>query len=129
MLARLPLGYLLLMAALAVVVGGVAVQRCMRMSKVTTAFLAVSVGCCLVMTAVGALSLGRWNERQMLVVYAFTWTGLMLGLFPSRKLLAAYAEDVRRGVTGNRFVYPVRNQVAFYASVLVMALLGAALAI
>ncbi|WP_141314699.1 hypothetical protein [Streptomyces spinoverrucosus] len=117
------------MAAVAILVGGIAVQRCMRMSKVTMVFLAVSVGCCLVMTVVAASPFGRWNERQMLVMYAFTWTGLMVGLFPSRKLFSAYAEDVRRGVSRDRFVYPVRNQVAFYASVLVMALLGAALSI
>jgi len=123
-LARLPLGYLLLMAAFATFVVWFAFQRWIKMLRLTVAFLVISVVCCLGMIAVGAAQYQQWNARQMLVLYSFGWTGLAIGLFPSRKILSTLGDEWRRGVQKDTFVYPKRYTVAVCTSVTVMSLLA-----
>ncbi|MFF4830227.1 hypothetical protein [Streptomyces sp. NPDC001315] len=124
MLAQLPLAYLLLMAAFATFVLCFAIDRSMKVRKLTIVVLVVSVACCLGMIAVGAVQPEHWNARQMLVMYSFVWTGLAIGLIPPRKLFLEYGDEWRRGVKRDTYAYPVRYQVIMYVSVGVMCLLA-----
>ncbi|GAA3072136.1 hypothetical protein [Streptomyces glomeratus] len=124
MLARLPLHWLLLLAALATVVLGLGVQWVFRRPKALALYLAISVGCCLGMIAVGARQYQHWTTSQMLILYSFSWLGLAIGFFPSRKLLRQYAEDRRRGLKPENIEYPARYRAPLLISVIVMELLG-----
>ncbi|MEV7347243.1 hypothetical protein [Streptomyces sp. NPDC093544] len=128
MLARLPLVYLLLMAAFATFAVSFAFQRWIKVRKVTVTFLVISVGCCLGMIAVGAAQYQHWNARQMLVLYSFTWAGFAIGLIPSRKILSTISDEWRRGVQRTNYAYPPRYTVALCASVLLMDMLAFVLA-
>ncbi|WP_242902247.1 hypothetical protein [Actinomadura terrae] len=128
MLARLPLGYLLLMATFATSLLCLAVDRWMRERKATAAFVIMSVVCCLGMVVVGALQAEHWNVRQMLVCYSFAWLGLTIGLFPARKLFREFADEWRRGVRRDEYKLPVRYRVAPVVSVTVSGFLAYALA-
>ncbi|CAM5319613.1 hypothetical protein [Streptomyces abikoensis] len=124
MLAQLPLVYTLLMAAFATFVFCLAIDRWMKARKLTLVFLVISAGCCLGMIEVGALQYQHWSARQMLVEYSFTWTGLTIGMFPSRKLFLEYGNEWRRGVRREKYAYPARCQAALYVSVILMGFLG-----
>ncbi|MEV5551586.1 hypothetical protein AB0L35_36575 [Streptomyces sp. NPDC052309] len=128
MLARLPLGVPLLMAAGATLLLCLAAQRWFRPRGRTVAKLAlVSAGCCLGMVVTGAVQ-RDWSVAQMLILYSFTLAGALIGLFPSRRLLSAFAEESRRGVRRDRYHLPVRHQAAFYGAVILMGLLAFVLA-
>ncbi|MEW2292553.1 hypothetical protein ABZ719_07575 [Streptomyces sp. NPDC006743] len=129
MLARLPLGWLLLMAAFATSLLTAEMHRWMKVRRLTLWVAVVSVACCLGMVAVGNLQQQHWNARQMLVLYSFTWAGLALGLFPSGKLFTEWCEEWRRGVRRDRYEYPARYQAAVYVSVIVMGFLAFLLAV
>ncbi|WP_173864712.1 hypothetical protein [Streptomyces roseifaciens] len=128
MLAQLPLACLLLIAAAATLVFCFAMDRWMKVRKLTVAFLVISAGCCLGMIAVGSLQHQHWNARQMLVLYSFAWGGLTIGMFPSRKLFLKYGDEMRRGVKREKYEYPARCQAALYASVILMCFLAFVLA-
>jgi hypothetical protein len=128
MLAQLPLGWLLLMAAFATSVLCLAVDRWMGSHRVTLAFLVISVACCLGMVLVGGLQYQHWSARQMLVLYSFTWTGLAMGLFPARKLFLTYGDEWRRGVRREKYEYPARYRWAMYVSVIGMSFVAFLLA-
>ncbi|MEV4744455.1 hypothetical protein [Streptomyces sp. NPDC049555] len=128
MLALLPLVCSLLMAAFATLVFCLAIDRWMKVRKLTLAFLVISVGCCLGMIVVGGLEYQHWTARQMLVEYAFMWTGLTIGMFPSRKLFLEYGDEWRRGIKREKYEYPARYQAALYLSVVLMGFLGFILA-
>ncbi|WP_051812615.1 hypothetical protein [Streptomyces sp. NRRL S-340] len=129
MLARLPLGWLLLMAALAAFLLTAEMHRWMKVRRLTLWVAVVSAACCLGMVAVGNLQQQHWNARQMLVLYSFTWTGLALGLLPSGKLFTEWCEEWRRGVRRDKYEYPARYQAAVYVSVIVMGFLAFLLAV
>ncbi|MYS40696.1 hypothetical protein GTY23_05465 [Streptomyces sp. SID5998] len=129
MLARLPLGWLLVMAALATFLLTAEMHRWMKVRRLTLWVAVVSVACCLGMVAVGNLQQQHWNARQMLVLYSFTWTGLALGLLPSGKLFTEWCEEWRRGVRRGNYEYPARYQAAVYVSVIVMGFLAFLLAV
>ncbi|MEU6093570.1 hypothetical protein [Streptomyces sp. NPDC047079] len=124
MLARLPLPWLLLLAASATAVLGLGVQWVFRRPKAMAVYLAISAGCCLGMIGVGAEQYQRWSTPQMLILYSFSWLGLAIGFFPSRKLLRHYAEEQRRGMDLRGVKYPARLQAPIYISVILMAMLG-----
>ncbi|MGW1746184.1 hypothetical protein ACWCRD_11320 [Streptomyces sp. NPDC002092] len=125
MLAQLPLGWLILMAAFATFLLCLAVDRWMRPPrKGTVVFLAASVVCCLGMVLVGSLQPEHWNARQMLVLYSFSWTGLAMGLFPSRKLFRTVREELDRGVRREKYEYPARYRWAVLVSVIGMIFLA-----
>jgi hypothetical protein len=124
MLARLPLPWLLLFAAFATAVLGLGVHWTFRSAKAVLVYLAISAGCCLGMIAAGAAQYQHWTSSHTLVLYSFSWLGLAIGFFPSRKLLRGYAEDRRRGVNLKGVTYPARYQAPVYLSVLVMVLLA-----
>ncbi|MGW2566563.1 hypothetical protein [Streptomyces sp. NPDC001537] len=129
MLAQLPLGWLVLMAAFATFLLCLAVDRWMRAPrKGTVVFLVASVICCLGMVLVGSLQPQHWNARQMLVLYSFSWTGLAMGLFPSRKLFRTVSDELRRGVRREKYEYPARYQWPVYVSVIGMIFLAFLLA-
>ncbi|MER6354098.1 hypothetical protein ABT186_20240 [Streptomyces sp. NPDC001634] len=128
MLARLPLAYLLFMAGFATFVLCLAIHRWIGARKLTVAFLVISVACCLGMIAVGANQHQGWNARQMLVLYSFTWIGIAIGFFPSRKILLEYSDEWRRGVKRDQYEYPARYPAAVCASVIVMDVLAFILA-
>ncbi|MEU7151937.1 hypothetical protein AB0B15_28500 [Streptomyces sp. NPDC045456] len=60
----------------------------------------------------------------MLVLYSFAWVGITIGLFPSRKLMYRYAEEISRGVKREKYPFPARYLVAAVASVVVMSFLA-----
>lgn len=131
MLAQLPLGWLILMATFATFLLCLAVDRWMRPPRPRTAtvvFLAASVVCCLGMILVGSLQPEHWNARQMLVLYSFSWTGLAMGLFPSRKLFRTVSDELRRGVRREKYEYPARYKWAVLVSVIGMIFLAFLLA-
>ncbi|GCB46509.1 hypothetical protein [Streptomyces sp. NL15-2K] len=128
MLARLPLGHLLLMAALATFLLGLAIQRWMSPPRAAIVFVVVaSLGACLGMTAVGAAE-PQWSARQMLVLYSFVWAGMATGLFLSRKGLMAYGDQARRAAPGPPPPFPTRYVVILCGVVSAMALLAFVLA-
>ncbi|GGO54622.1 hypothetical protein [Streptomyces lasiicapitis] len=128
MLARLPLVWLLLMAALATFAFCFAIDRWMKERKLTVVFLVISVGCCLGMIAVGGAQVQNWNARQMLVLYSFAWTGLTIGMFPTRKLLITYGDEYRHGIQREKYEYPKRYFAALLFSVILMCFLAFVLA-
>lgn len=97
MLARLPLGYLLLMAACATLLLHLAVQVGMSPPRKAHLILAaVSVGVCLAMIGVGAAQPQQWNARQMLVLFVFVWGGLAVGLLLSSGGLRRFGVEARK---------------------------------
>ncbi|MFI9646166.1 hypothetical protein ACIHAA_07705 [Streptomyces sp. NPDC052040] len=124
MLARLPLPWLLLLAAFSTVVLGLGVQWVFRRPKALVLYLVISAGCCLGMIAVGARQYQHWNTAQMLILYSFSWLGLAIGFFPSRKVLRRHAEDQRRGIKPESTGDSAIRQAPLLASVLLMELLG-----
>ncbi|MFF9396756.1 hypothetical protein [Streptomyces griseoluteus] len=128
MLAQLPLVYVLLMAAFATFLFCFALQRWMRTRKLAWVSLVVSIGCCLGMVGVGGLQRQHWSAQQMLVMYSFVWTGLAIGLFPSRKFFRQLADEARRGVRREDFEYPARYGWFVCFSVVVMCFLAFLLA-
>ncbi|GGS01700.1 MULTISPECIES: hypothetical protein [Streptomyces] len=124
MLARLPLPWLFLFAAFATAVLGAGIQWAFRSPKAVVVYLAISAGCCLGMVAAGARQYQHWTISQMLVLYSFSWLGLAIGFFPSRKLLRRYAEDHRRGGSPESITFPARYQAPVYISVSLMVLLA-----
>ncbi|SCF80762.1 hypothetical protein [Streptomyces sp. Ncost-T10-10d] len=128
MLARLPLAYLLLMAAFSTAALCLAVQRLTGARKATVAVFLASVACCLGLIAVGATQYQHWNARQMLVMYSFTLAGLLIGFIPSRKILLEYSDEWRRGVKREQYEYPSRYAGFVCASVVLMDFLAFILA-
>lgn len=129
MLAQLPLGWLILMAAFATFLLCLAVDRWMRPPRIVTViFLVMSVVCCLGMIPVGSAQPEHWNARQMLVLYSFSWTGLAMGFFPLRKLFRTYGDEWRRGVRRETYEYPKRYLWPMYVSVIGMIFLAFVLA-
>jgi len=129
MLAQLPRGWLVPMAAFATFLLCLAIDRWMRPPRiVTVVFLAASVVCCLGMVLVGSLQPQHWNARQMLVAYSFVWTGIAMGLFPLRKLFWTYGDEWRRGVRREKYEYPARYVWPMYVSVIGMGFLAFLLA-
>ncbi|MFF4602739.1 hypothetical protein ACFY12_08300 [Streptomyces sp. NPDC001339] len=128
MLAQLPLVYLLLMAAFATFLFCLAMDRWIKVRKLTVLCAIISVGCCLGMIVVGNLQYQHWNARQMLVLYSFTWIGITIGFLPPRKLLLKYCEEWRRGVKREKYEYPARYVTYAIISVGLMDLLAFVLA-
>ncbi|MHB9859589.1 hypothetical protein [Streptomyces sp. YIM S03343] len=124
MLARLPLPCLLLMAALSTLFLCFALYGWSKERKLAARACVVSVGCCLGMVAVGAVQYQDWTAGQMLVGYSFAWTGLTIGLFPSRKLIREYAEERRHGAEKVKFEYPKQHWRFLFGAVTVMILLA-----
>ncbi|MFD0316900.1 hypothetical protein [Streptomyces flavalbus] len=125
MLARLPLPYLLLMAATATALLCLATYRWLRPPRAAIAAVAaMSVAACLGMAGVGAVESELWSARQMLVLYSFCWTGLALGLFLIRHGLTAYGDQVRRDPHGPPPPFPTGYVVVFCAAVAAMCALA-----
>ncbi|MFH8344004.1 hypothetical protein [Streptomyces sp. NPDC018045] len=127
MLVSLPLGWLLLMAATATFVFCFAMAKWIPGRKGKIVFPVISLACCLGMVLVGQLQYQHWTPRHMLVLYSFAWFGITIGLFPSRKLMYRYAEEIGRGVKREKYAYPARYQVSAVLSVVVMCFLAYAL--
>ncbi|GAA0468649.1 hypothetical protein ACFQ2B_20460 [Streptomyces stramineus] len=123
-LASLPIAYLLLMAAVATLIFCLAMIKWIPSRKGKAVFPLVSIGCCLGMVLVGRLQYQHWAPQQMLVLYSFAWTGVTIGLFPSRKLLHTYAVEINQGVKREKYEIPARYQIAAVASVIVMCFLA-----
>ncbi|MEU4203679.1 hypothetical protein [Streptomyces sp. NPDC045470] len=124
MLASLPLAWLLLMAAVATFVFSFAMAAWIPGRKGRVVFPLVSLACCLGMVLVGQFQYQHWSPRHMLVLYSFAWVGITIGLFPSRKLMYRYAEEISRGVKREKYPFPARYLVAAVASVVVMSFLA-----
>ncbi|MFF7656587.1 hypothetical protein ACFZCY_43400 [Streptomyces sp. NPDC007983] len=124
MLTSLPLVYLLLMAAAATSLFSFAMIKWNpgRQSKV--AWPLISIACCFGMILVGRHQYQRWSAQQMLVLYSFGWTGLTIGLFPSRKLIHKYATEVNEGVKREKYEIPARYQIFAISSALIVTFLG-----
>ncbi|MEV5596666.1 hypothetical protein [Streptomyces sp. NPDC052496] len=127
MLVSLPLAVLLLLAAAATFVFCFAMARWMPGRKTKIALPLISLACCLGMVLVGQSQYQHWSARHMLVLYSFAWFGMTIGLFPSRKLLYRYAEEISRGVKREKYPFPARYQVSAVLSVVVMCFLAYAL--
>ncbi|MEF3119558.1 hypothetical protein [Streptomyces chrestomyceticus] len=127
MLVSLPLAYLILMAAAATFVFSFAMAKWIPGRKGKIVFPAVSVACCLGMVLVGQLQYQHWSPQHMLVLYSFGWVGLTVGLFPSRKLMHQYAEEINRGEKREKYDVPARYTVFAVFSVVVMSFVAYAL--
>ncbi|WP_433858750.1 hypothetical protein [Streptomyces kronopolitis] len=128
MLARLPLPYLLLMAAFATFVFCLYMDRWLKMPKVTVMSFVISVGCCVGMIVVGGLQYRPWSPEQMLVAYSFGWVGLTIGLIPSWKPVLKYGEEWRQGVRREKYEYSKWCAMAPVISVTLTGFLGFILA-
>ncbi|WUO78249.1 hypothetical protein OG436_01785 [Streptomyces caniferus] len=128
MLARLPLLYLLLMAAVATLIFCFYMDRWLNARKVTAMSFVISVGCCLGMIVVGGLQYQHWSHKQMLILYSFTWVGLTIGLIPSRRPVFEYCDEWRRGVRRDKYEYSKWCAIAPVVSVTLMGFLGFILA-
>ncbi|MFF7402736.1 hypothetical protein [Streptomyces murinus] len=124
MLTRLPLCGLILFAAVATAILGFGVHWVFRSGKAMALYLVISVGCCLGMIGAGSLQYQHWSASQMLIMYTFSWLGLTVGFFPSRKLLRHYADEQRRGRDLKGSPYPAKYQAPLYISVGIMIILG-----
>ncbi|GCD42246.1 hypothetical protein [Streptomyces paromomycinus] len=124
MLASLPLPWLLLMAAVATFVFCSAMAAWIPGRRGKVVFPLVSLACCLGIVLVGQFQYQHWSPRHMLVLYSFAWVGITIGLFPSRKLMRRYAEEINRGVKREKYPLPARYVVAAVASVVVMSFLA-----
>ncbi|MFE5870078.1 hypothetical protein ACFQ6V_15710 [Streptomyces roseifaciens] len=127
MLASLPIAYLLFMAAAATLVFCFAMTKWIPGRRGKTVFPLVSIGCCFGMILVGRLQSVHGGAQHMLVLYSFSWIGLTVGLFPSRKLMHMYATEINQGVKREKYTVPVRYQFAAVIPVIVMAFLAFAL--
>ncbi|MCF3105189.1 hypothetical protein IPZ58_26880 [Streptomyces roseoverticillatus] len=124
MLASLPIAYLLLLAAAATFVFCFAMTKWIPGRRGKIVFPLVSIGCCLGMILAGRLQSSHWGPQHMLVLYSFSWIGLTLGLFPSRKLMHTYATEINQGVKREKYPVPVRYQLAAIFSVIIMTFLA-----
>ncbi|RZU15015.1 hypothetical protein [Streptomyces sp. BK239] len=127
-LARLPLIYLIMMATFATLLLCLAVDRWMKVRKLTLMFFALSIASCLGMIAVGKAQWQHWNAHQMLILYSFAWTGLAIGFLPYRKILLQYSEEFRNGIKREQYQYPRKYQIFTLSSVIVMCFLAFILA-
>jgi hypothetical protein len=97
MLARLPIGWLVAMAAFATAVLCLGVQRCARTRGPVAKTAVLSFAFLLVMTGMGRLGIVPWDARQMMVMYSFVWVGFTIGALPSgKRLREAFAAGDRR---------------------------------
>ncbi|GAA1289696.1 hypothetical protein [Streptomyces javensis] len=124
MLTSLPLVYLLLMAAVATFLFSFAMAKWIPVRKGKVAWPLISVACCLGMILVGRLQYQHWSAQHMLVLYSFGWTGLTIGLFPSRKLMHKYATEINEGVKREKYEIPARYQIALISSSIIVTFLG-----
>ncbi|MET7315564.1 hypothetical protein ABZX83_09190 [Streptomyces thermoviolaceus] len=124
MLAQLPLPWLLLMAAFATSLATWGAHALFRLYKVTATVAALSIVTCLGFIAEGRIQPQHWNARQMLVLYSFAWTGITIGLFPSRKVYFKWVDDWNKGIRRDRYKLPRRYQAAFVLSFTTMVLLA-----
>ncbi|MCB5910922.1 hypothetical protein LIU39_26720 [Streptomyces sp. SF28] len=124
MLARLPLPYLLLMAAFATFIFCLVVDRYVKMRKATVACFIVSIGCCIGMIVIGGMQYQHWSVEQMLVLYSFAWTGLTIGLVPYRKPYLKYLDEQHRGIKWEKYEFPKWCPMVTVASVIAAGLLG-----
>ncbi len=120
MLARLPLPYLLLLAAFATFIFCLAVEKIIEIRKLTVACAVISAGCCFGMIIMGSLQYQEWSAEHMLVLYSFGWIGFSIGLIPFRKPYSEYAEERRRGVMREKYEYAKWRPLVTVASVIVM---------
>ncbi|MFB1049183.1 hypothetical protein [Streptomyces chrestomyceticus] len=127
MLASLPLAYLILMAAAATFVFSFAMAKWIPSRKGKIVFPAVSVACCLGMILAGRLQYQHWSPQHMLVLYSFGTVGLTIGLFPSRKLMHQYAEEINRGVKRETYDVPKRYTTFALFTTIVMCFVAYAL--
>ncbi|MFB1048022.1 hypothetical protein [Streptomyces chrestomyceticus] len=127
MLVSLPLAYLILMAAAATFVFSFAMAKWIPGRKGKIVFPAVSVACCLGMILAGQLHYQHWSPQHMLVQYSFGWVGLTVGLFPSRKLMHRYAEEINRGVKREKYDVPKRYTMFAVMTVIVMSFVASLL--
>ncbi|MFJ1732423.1 hypothetical protein [Streptomyces sp. NPDC088254] len=127
-LARLPLIYPIMMAAFATLLLCLAVDRWMKVRKLTLMLFVLSIASCLGMIAAGKAQWQHWNASQMLILYSFTWTGLTIGFLPSRTLLLQYGEEFRNGIKREQYHYPRKYQIFMVSSVIVMCFLAFILA-
>ncbi|RSS07270.1 hypothetical protein [Streptomyces sp. WAC00469] len=127
MLARLPLPWLLLMAAFATSLIAWETHAVYGIRKLTAAIIAISVLACLGMIAEGRAQDPPHNARQMLVIYSFTWAGAAIGLFWTRRFWFEWRDDRRKGVRRD-YVLPRRYKVAMNSTFVVMLILGVLLA-
>lgn len=125
MAARLSLPRLLLIAAFATFLLSFETGRWIRNPKVTPRIVAFSAACCIGMVFVGDVQYQHWNARQMLITHSFTWTGIAIGLLPSRKTVIEWRDEWRPGARRKKYVHPARCQAAVYVSGIVMLFLGA----
>ncbi|MFK8851733.1 hypothetical protein [Streptomyces sp. Ac-502] len=127
MLASLPLAYLVLMAAAATFLFSFAMTRWVPGRKGKIVFPAISVACCLGIILTGQLQHQHWSPQHMLVQYSFGWVGITIGLFPSRKLMHQYAEEINRGVKREKYDVPARYTMFAVFTVIVMCFVAYAL--
>ncbi|MFE2040198.1 hypothetical protein ACFXAZ_04555 [Streptomyces sp. NPDC059477] len=97
MLARLPLGYPILMVVCATALLSLAIHVTMRLPRKVQVFLwPVSALFCVLMIGDGAARPRPFDVRQSLVMFAFAWGGLALGLLLLAGPLRAYGVEARR---------------------------------
>ncbi|MEU2429906.1 hypothetical protein ABZ611_10355 [Streptomyces sp. NPDC007861] len=119
MLASVPTVWLWLMAAAATAVACTALGAWIPDRKFRIWLPVILVVCGLGMAAYGRL-FGH-ELGQMLVLYSFTLIGLTIGLFPTRKLMTTYAEEINRGVKRESYAYPRSHMVFLVFVVVAMA--------
>ncbi|MFJ6831993.1 hypothetical protein [Streptomyces sp. NPDC091209] len=125
MLASVSTEWLWLLAMAATVIHCSAMAKWIPVQKFWTVYPSIMVGCG---TGAGAVGLrSGFGLGAMLVLCAFALIGLTIGLFPTRKLLTAWAQEINNGVTRDRYDYP-RSHVVF-CIVVVVALLIAGFAL
>ncbi|GLV74746.1 hypothetical protein [Streptomyces hygroscopicus] len=124
MLASLPIVYLLLMAVVATFLFCFAMAKWVPVRKGRVAWPLICGACCLGMILVGRLQYQNWSAQHMLVLYSFGWTGLTIGLFPSRRLMHKYATEINEGVKREKYEFPARYQIAAISSVIIVTFLG-----
>lgn len=129
MLAALPLPYLLLMSAVATAALCLVLAWCTPTGKLKLALVMASVSavCCLGMVLIGRMQYQHWSSQQMLLLFAFSWTGLAIGILPSRKRLHTYGVEYRQGVRREKYRLPARHTAFTITSVILAAFLAYAL--
>lgn len=128
MLAQLPLPYPLLMAGFATLALCLYVDRWLKIRKMTTVFLVASVACCIGMIIVGGLQYQHWNPKQMLVIYSFSWIGILVGLLPIRKPYREYLDEIDRGIKREKYEYQKWRVMMPAVSISATSILGFLLA-
>jgi hypothetical protein len=118
MLATVATQWLLLMAAAATVINCSAMAKWIPDRKFRVTYPLIVVGCGLGMVAVGLSE--RFTVADMVTLYAFSLVGLTMALFPSRKLITEYAEEVKQGVTRDRYEWPLLHRLWWGVSLIGM---------